>query len=57
MEIEEQAKRLQRQKMEEQEKQRKSIEEAKAQGKKVEMVYNPKTKKLEPLIVEDKGDN
>lgn len=30
-----------------------AIEKAKKEGKKVEMVYNPKTKNVEPLIVEE----
>lgn len=41
-------------KFEEQEKTRKVIEEARKQGKKVEMVYDQETKSVKPVIVEEK---
>ena len=41
-------------KFEEQEKTRKVIEEARKQGKKVDMIYDEKTKSLKPVVVEEK---
>ena len=51
--LEEEAHKKHQEKVEEQEKMRKSIEEAKQQGKKVEMVYDEKTKSIKPFVVED----
>ena len=53
MALEEEAHKKHQEKVEEQEKIRKSIEEAKQQGKKVEMVYDEKTKSIKPFVVED----
>ena len=53
MELENKAKEEQKTKLEEQRKERESIAKAKAEGKKVEMVYDPKTKKLKPSIIEE----
>lgn len=55
LELEKEAKEIAKAKHEEQMKQAKAIEEAKANGDKIEMVYNPETKKLEQKIV--KVDN
>lgn len=53
MELENKAREEQEAKLEEQRKERESIAKAKAEGKKVEMVYDPQTKKLKPSIVEE----
>ena len=54
--LEEEAKEMAKAKHEEQLKQAKAIEEAKANGDKVEMVYNPETKKLEQRIVKENNN-
>ena len=51
----EENKKKQQEKFEQQEKNRKAIEEAKKQGKKVEMVYDKDTKTVKPLIIEEKS--
>ena len=53
LELEEEAKRIAKEKREEQMKKAKAIEEAKANGDKIEMVFNPETKKLEQRIVKE----
>lgn len=51
--LEEEAKKIAKEKREEQMKKAKAIEEAKANGDKIEMVFNPETKKLEQRIVKE----
>lgn len=53
MELENKAREEQEAKLEEQRKEREAIAKAKAEGKKVEMVYDPQTKKLKPSIIEE----
>lgn len=55
LELEKEAKEIAKQKLIEQQEKQKMIKEAKERGDKVEMLYNPKTKKLEPIIT--KPDN
>lgn len=54
LEIEKQAHEKNIKDMEEKRKTAEAIKKAKDEGKKVEMVYDPTTKKAKPLIVEDK---
>lgn len=53
LELEKEAKEIAKAKQEEQMKKAKIIEEAKANGDKIEMVFNPETKKLEQIIVKE----
>ena len=54
--LEKEAKEIAKQKAEEQAEKKKKLEEAKARGDKVEMLYNPKTKKIEPIITKKEQD-
>ena len=56
LELEEEAKRIAKEKREEQMAKAKAIEEAKANGDKIEMVFNPETKKLEQKIVKENNN-
>ena len=58
-ELEREAQEIAKQKAKEQAEKKKKLEEAKARGDKVEMLYNPNTKKIEPIITkrEDDGEN
>lgn len=56
LELEEEAKKIAKEKKEEQMKKAKAIEEAKANGDKIEMVFNPETKKLEQRIVKENNN-
>ena len=56
LELEKEAKEIAKAKHEEQMKQAKAIEEAKANGDKIEMVFNPETKKLEQRIVKENNN-
>lgn len=56
-EINEQAQKEQLEKLEEQKKNREAIQKAKEQGKKVEFMIDPITKKLKPVIMEKDNNN
>lgn len=53
LQLEEQEREAKRKEFEEHQKQQKMMEQAKKDGKKVEMVFDPTTKKVKPVIVED----
>ena len=58
--LEEEAKEIAKQKAKEQAERNKKLEEAKARGDNVEMMYNPNTKKIEPIITKkdpNEGEN
>ena len=55
--LEEEAKEIAKQKAIENEEKKKKFEEAKARGDKIEMMYNPKTKKLEPIITKKEEED
>lgn len=55
MKLEEEAVKKAKEKAEEEQKQREIIAKAKAEGKKVEMVYDKNTKTVKPLIIEEKS--
>lgn len=57
VELTEQNKKMYQEKLKEQEESRKAIEKAKEQGKKVEYMVDPVTKKLKPIILEGENNN
>lgn len=57
LELEEEAKKIAQEKAKEREEKAKMFEEAKARGDKVEMLYNPKTKKIEPIITKKEEED
>lgn len=56
LELEQQAKEKQEQEIRQKQENMEAIKKAKEQGKKVEMVFDPTTKKVKPLIVEQKSE-
>lgn len=52
----EEKKKKNQEKFEQQEKTRKAVEEAKKQGKRVEMVYDKETKTVKPVVVKEKSN-
>ena len=54
--MEKEAQEKAKQEYEEKEKQKEFVKQAQEQGKEVEMVYDPQTKKMKPVIVEEKSN-